>query len=160
MISDTQLRMARAALHWTILDLASRAEVSPATIVRLEANLPARQSTVTAICKSLTQAGIVFMRNGDGDGIHLTHAGQCVHDLIELANSAPEKAEITTAVRERIDRYLATSISWQIEDVVCMRQLRDCARAASLDANPGVSEALKLALIHLKDRNSSPSRPR
>ena len=56
-MSGAQLRMARAALCWSVRDLAREARVSAVSITRLEANLSARPSTVTTIRETLARAG-------------------------------------------------------------------------------------------------------
>ena len=60
MINATQARMARAALRWTVLDLASRAKVSPQTIVRLEKGDELRERTLEDIRRAFETAGVEF----------------------------------------------------------------------------------------------------
>ncbi|HEY1859230.1 MAG TPA: helix-turn-helix transcriptional regulator, partial [Gemmataceae bacterium] len=84
MMSGTQLHMARAAMRWTVEDLSRAANVAPATIGRIEADLPARPSSFAAIRVALERAGVIFMRHRDGDGVRLVRAAECVRDLLEL----------------------------------------------------------------------------
>jgi transcriptional regulator with XRE-family HTH domain len=60
-----QARMARAALQLGVRELAALAKVSPNTITRVEAGLPANSSTVSAIRAALEAAGIVFTNGGE-----------------------------------------------------------------------------------------------
>jgi transcriptional regulator with XRE-family HTH domain len=72
MITGIQLRMARAALKIGVRDVASAAQVSPATVTRIEADMPANASTLTAIRTALEAAGVEFIDgNGGGPGVRL-----------------------------------------------------------------------------------------
>ena len=62
--------MARAALGLTVRKLAELAEVSPDTIVRLEAGEGLKPRTVTAIRRALEAAGVEFT-NADEPGVKL-----------------------------------------------------------------------------------------
>ncbi|HEY1858940.1 MAG TPA: hypothetical protein VGG61_01215 [Gemmataceae bacterium] len=155
MMSGTQLHMARAAMHWTVEDLSRAANVAPATIGRIEADLPARPSSFAAIRVALERAGVIFMRHRDGDGVRLVRAAECVRDLLELANIVAGKAKIDTAIQERLDRFLAASISWQkewrVKDGIHIGQLKERLRTASRDdVEPNVREALEQALSYIK----------
>jgi transcriptional regulator with XRE-family HTH domain len=112
-MSSAQLRMARTALRWAITDLAVQANVSPTTIGRIEANLAAHRSTLDTLQKVFEQMGVVFVRHKDGDGIRLSHAGECVGDLLALADTALGPAATGPAIRARIDRYLRAARAWQ-----------------------------------------------
>ena len=66
MISAIQCRMARAALDWTVADLAAAAGVGTTTIVRFEGGLAtANRSTVASIERALEAAGIRFSNGGE-----------------------------------------------------------------------------------------------
>jgi transcriptional regulator with XRE-family HTH domain len=72
MMTDVQLRMARAAAKLGVRELATAASVSPNTITRIEAGGKANASTLTAIQRVLEAAGIVFIaENGGGPGVRL-----------------------------------------------------------------------------------------
>jgi transcriptional regulator with XRE-family HTH domain len=72
MITGYQVRMARAALKWGVRDVARAAQVSPATVTRVEAGQPANAATVAAICAALETAGVEFIaENGGGPGVRL-----------------------------------------------------------------------------------------
>jgi transcriptional regulator with XRE-family HTH domain len=114
-ISGAQLRMARVALRWPVKELAREAGVATATITRLEAGLPAHASTRQAIRETLERAGIVFVRRRDGEGILLTHATECVCDLMDIARGAGRHTNLDVAIRDRIDRFLLASGIWQKE---------------------------------------------
>jgi transcriptional regulator with XRE-family HTH domain len=65
--------MARAALEWSIKDLAENAKVGPATVSRFERSeaepIPA---TLSAIRSALEAAGVEFIaENGSGPGVRL-----------------------------------------------------------------------------------------
>jgi predicted transcriptional regulator len=64
--------MARAALRIGVRDLAKAASVSPNTIARVEADLPANASTLNVIRQALEEAGIEFIpENGGGAGVRV-----------------------------------------------------------------------------------------
>jgi transcriptional regulator with XRE-family HTH domain len=75
MITGTQIRSARAALRWTIEELAERSGLGVRTIKRFEAfdGLPAsRTSTLSALKTALEAAGIEFIGTlEDGPGIRV-----------------------------------------------------------------------------------------
>jgi transcriptional regulator with XRE-family HTH domain len=59
-ISAQQLRMARAGLGWTLVDLAQKAEVNANTISRYEAGRDILASKLRRIEAALREAGIDF----------------------------------------------------------------------------------------------------
>lgn len=64
--------MARAALKLGVREVAAAARVSPATITRIEADMPANASTLSAIRTALEAAGVIFVdENGQGPGVRL-----------------------------------------------------------------------------------------
>lgn len=64
--------MGRAALRMAVRDLAKAANVSPATVTRIEGDHPANASTLAAIRAALEAAGIQFIEeNGGGPGVRL-----------------------------------------------------------------------------------------
>jgi len=71
MMSRTQLRMARAALDWTLKDLAQRAGVNLNTISRYEAGGSMLSHTLERIEMVLRAAGIGFVDEDEhyGPGI-------------------------------------------------------------------------------------------
>jgi len=75
MIVGTQMRAARAALNWSIDDLAERSGVSSRTIMRLEAVdgiPPGRTQTLSEIEAALVAGGIEFIGTPEeGPGIRL-----------------------------------------------------------------------------------------
>jgi transcriptional regulator with XRE-family HTH domain len=71
-MNAAQCRMARAALQLGVRELAAKAKVSPATIVRFEASGELRERTVDAIQRALEAAGVIFVDgNGEGSGIQI-----------------------------------------------------------------------------------------
>jgi ribosome-binding protein aMBF1 (putative translation factor) len=65
--------MARAALDWSVKDLAERARVGEATIRRFERDRAEPiHSTAAAIRTTLEVAGVIFIdKNGEGVGVRL-----------------------------------------------------------------------------------------
>ncbi len=60
-IRPSHVRMARAAVGLSVRELAELAGVNKATIVRLEAGLPARKKTIDSIRKALESKGTRFL---------------------------------------------------------------------------------------------------
>jgi predicted transcriptional regulator len=73
MITPRQIRAARALLGWSQQQLADKAIVSLNALTRLEkGKVDSRVSTLTAIEKTLTKAGIEFLPVGEkGEGVRL-----------------------------------------------------------------------------------------
>jgi transcriptional regulator with XRE-family HTH domain len=69
-VNGAQVRMARAALKWNVRELAAAAQVSPNTVTRIEADLPANAATLSVIQRVLEAAGIEFI-NGDSPGARM-----------------------------------------------------------------------------------------
>jgi transcriptional regulator with XRE-family HTH domain len=74
--------MARAAIGWTIRDLAREAGIGVATATRFEnGRVDADPATVTAIRATLEEAGVEFIPgNGGGPGVRLRKAGVGGHE--------------------------------------------------------------------------------
>ena len=65
MFTSVQCRMARAALDWTIPQLAERSQVGKTTIIRFErAQSEPNPSTRAALRRTFEAAGIAFEENG------------------------------------------------------------------------------------------------
>jgi transcriptional regulator with XRE-family HTH domain len=58
--------MARAALQWSLKDLANRAAVSADTVSRMEAGQPVKKVTQNALSQALEKAGVIFASRQDG----------------------------------------------------------------------------------------------
>lgn len=73
MITPRQIRAARALLGWSQQELADKAIVSLNAVARLEKGaVDSRVSTVSAIQKALTKAGIEFLpSDAKGEGVRL-----------------------------------------------------------------------------------------
>jgi predicted transcriptional regulator len=73
MITARQIRAARALLGWSQQQLADRAIVSLNALARMEkGNVDSRVSTVVAVQKALTKAGIEFLdADAKGEGVRL-----------------------------------------------------------------------------------------
>jgi transcriptional regulator with XRE-family HTH domain len=70
MVTSAQIRMARAALQWTVRDLAEQSGVHRNTITRVEAGSEPHGPTLAAIRRALELAGVEFT-NGDQPGVRL-----------------------------------------------------------------------------------------
>jgi transcriptional regulator with XRE-family HTH domain len=73
MITAAQCRMARAAMQWSLKDLAEKSRVNHVTINRFEmGQASSNPSTLTAIRTALEAAGVEFIpENGGGAGVRL-----------------------------------------------------------------------------------------
>jgi len=75
MLTREQLRMARAALNWSVRELASRAGVAANTVSRYENGSDAYGDTLLKLRRTLEAAGIILIdeaREGnDGAGVRL-----------------------------------------------------------------------------------------
>lgn len=73
MITPRQIRAARALLGWSQQQLADKAIVSLNAVTRLEkGKVDSRMSTISAIQKALTKAGIEFISaDVKGEGVRL-----------------------------------------------------------------------------------------
>ncbi|MDH7807940.1 putative transcriptional regulator [Rhizobium sp. AN67] len=60
---SVQVRMARAALGWGVVELAEHAGISTNTLVRLEKGEDLKQSTIDNIRFVLEKAGVKFVDN-------------------------------------------------------------------------------------------------
>jgi transcriptional regulator with XRE-family HTH domain len=74
MITARQIRAARALLGWSQQQLADKAIISLNALNRLErGEVDPRVSTVTALHKALTGAGVEFLSAGEkGEGVRLS----------------------------------------------------------------------------------------
>ena len=74
MVSSSQIRAARALLRWSQQDLADKAIVSLNAVTRLERDeVDPRMSTVAAVEKALTKAGVTFLPSDKmGEGVRFT----------------------------------------------------------------------------------------
>ena len=67
-----QLRMARAALKWSVRELAMKSGITANTISRIENGSDTRTSTVVSLKKALEEGGVIFIpENGQGAGVRL-----------------------------------------------------------------------------------------
>lgn len=73
MISAMQMRMARAALDWTVRELEARSGVGRNTISRFEAGSDILASALDALQKTFDAAGVIFfscdIQHGSGVGL-------------------------------------------------------------------------------------------
>jgi transcriptional regulator with XRE-family HTH domain len=73
-VSMVQVRMARAALGWTVKQLAEQSGVHKNTILRIEAGLASQSATLRIVQRTLEDAGIKFLdavEGVDGVGVRL-----------------------------------------------------------------------------------------
>jgi DNA-binding XRE family transcriptional regulator len=72
LITADQIRMARAALKWSVRDLAEKSGLTPNTVSRIENGAESFASTIQRIQVALEQGGILFIeQNGGGPGVRL-----------------------------------------------------------------------------------------
>lgn len=64
LITPQQMRMARAGLAWTLIDLAKRAEVNPNTLSRYERGQDTMASILRRVEIVLREAGVTFNEDG------------------------------------------------------------------------------------------------
>jgi transcriptional regulator with XRE-family HTH domain len=76
MITPSQIRMARAALRWSVRELAKRAGVAANTVSRFENGSGAMVDTLGRMQDALERAGIVFISadQAGGPGVRLREA--------------------------------------------------------------------------------------
>jgi transcriptional regulator with XRE-family HTH domain len=72
-VTSAQVRMARAALNWTVRDLAAATGLHRNTITNIEVGRYAGDAaTLTQLKDVLTRAGVEFIdENGGGPGVRL-----------------------------------------------------------------------------------------
>ena len=75
-MNAAQCRMARAALSWSINDLATQAGVAPRTIMRLEAGEAVREEKALAMAKAFLGAGLMFVDMDGKRGVVINAATQ------------------------------------------------------------------------------------
>ncbi|WP_354256389.1 helix-turn-helix domain-containing protein [Bradyrhizobium sp. F1.13.3] len=67
-----QCRMARAALGWSVRELASEAKVAIDTVARFERGDELKERTIEALRSALEMGGVEFIdENGGGAGVRL-----------------------------------------------------------------------------------------
>jgi hypothetical protein len=76
MISGPQIKMARAAVHWTVADLSKATGLSPSAIQRAEdaPGVPKMKSTnLFRVQRTLEAKGLIFVDSDDtaGEGVRL-----------------------------------------------------------------------------------------
>ena len=75
MVTSEQIKMARAALSWSVTDLSKNSSVSVRTIHRMEAEnglATATPANIRLIVTTLEAAGVEFVGEpGDGPGVRL-----------------------------------------------------------------------------------------
>jgi transcriptional regulator with XRE-family HTH domain len=64
MVTKSQLRMARAALSWTVREAAARSGLHRNTVVRMEAGAIAEERTVATLRRTYECAGVTFIDDG------------------------------------------------------------------------------------------------
>ncbi len=72
MLEGIQVRMGRAAIGWSVRELAHNAGVTPNTISRIENGGDALASTMERLQTALEDAGVIFIDADDeGPGVRL-----------------------------------------------------------------------------------------
>jgi len=72
-VTSAQVRMARAALNWSVRDLAKAAQIHRNTVTNIETGRYAGDAaTLAAMVSALKRAGVEFIdENGGGPGVRL-----------------------------------------------------------------------------------------
>jgi transcriptional regulator with XRE-family HTH domain len=72
-VTTAQVRMARAALNWSVRDLAEAAQIHRNTVTNIETGrYTGDPATLAAIVGALKRAGVEFIdENGGGPGVRL-----------------------------------------------------------------------------------------
>jgi transcriptional regulator with XRE-family HTH domain len=72
-VTSAQVRMARAALNWSVRDLAEAAQIHRNTVTNIETGRYAGDAeTLAAIVGALRRGGVEFLdENGGGPGVRL-----------------------------------------------------------------------------------------
>jgi transcriptional regulator with XRE-family HTH domain len=72
-VTSAQVRMARAALNWSVRDLAEAAQIHRNTVTNIETGRYAGDAaTLAAIVGALKRGGVEFIdENGGGPGVRL-----------------------------------------------------------------------------------------
>jgi transcriptional regulator with XRE-family HTH domain len=87
-----QCRMARAALKFSVRDLAAAARVGANTIVRLEAGEKLQERTIDVIQRALESAGVGFIaENGGGPGVRLKKRTKGVEEISNEIDTLEDK---------------------------------------------------------------------
>jgi transcriptional regulator with XRE-family HTH domain len=73
-MTSTQMRMARAALDWSVRTVAERAQVQRIAVMQLERGKTGHPLTIRAIAKAFEAAGIEFLSE-DAPGVRLRTEG-------------------------------------------------------------------------------------
>ena len=72
MVEGIQIRMGRAAIGWSVRELARNAGVTPNTISRIENGGDALASTIERLQTALENAGVIFIDEDElGPGVRL-----------------------------------------------------------------------------------------
>ena len=79
MLEGVQVRMGRAAVGWSVRELARNAGVTPNTISRIENGGDALASTIERLQTALENAGVIFIdadKEGPGVRLRVNQVGQ------------------------------------------------------------------------------------
>jgi len=68
-ITGLQVRLARAALNWNVLELAAKAEMNKNTVGRFEKDGDTNRSTLTKLRETLEAEGVEFIWQDDKQGV-------------------------------------------------------------------------------------------
>jgi transcriptional regulator with XRE-family HTH domain len=98
MIRPEHLRMARAALNWTLGELAQRSSVNPNTLSRFELGRDILSGTLRKAEETLLAAGITFIDDGEVIGVHLRQGED------HLRSSQPRRKPVSSSSASRKSR--------------------------------------------------------
>jgi transcriptional regulator with XRE-family HTH domain len=74
MISPLQCKLGRTAVGWTVSDLAEKSGVTANTVSKFETmKVKANPATVSVIQRALEEAGVVFTRDEEWQGVKVRY---------------------------------------------------------------------------------------
>lgn len=144
MITDTQCRMARAALGLTLNELATLACVSKGAVDRLERGRAVQPETVEKLRLALEHAGILFVEAADGGGPGVRMRA------VPAAEIKPTAVAASVSVVSRPYRFLASMhlpfvVWWQGRRITVYLPLLGLE---SLGLSPSPTEAEAVRCFH------------
>jgi transcriptional regulator with XRE-family HTH domain len=106
-IAAVQIRMARAALRWSIAELSRHAGVAVMTVVRAEGGLPVRQKSLDHLRRTFAASGLDFTRTGRGRSVSIGAEAECLNELGLLASSGLAASQLVIAIGDQLGRCLS-----------------------------------------------------
>ena len=97
MITSAQVRMARAALKWSVAELAQRAGLTTKTVIRFENGANTTLATLTKMKRALEQGGVSWVpENGGPAGVRPPQLAAETHNVRKTSQAARSEADRST----------------------------------------------------------------